>query len=485
MVININKFIKKHKVIISILFLILIKEIFLAAIIPLWQNNDEIEHFAYTYYLVEEGEMPVHTGGSHLIITPSQELAKANELLQSDRISFGVFANNQIIHQDFQDTLNNEEFEIKTAGLSRKNQAEKYKNPTANYAPLYYYLEAIPYKIFQNHSIITRAYAMRFFGILFLLITILFSFKIAKLFFQGNAAPYTVALLIGFLPRLSFTSTGINNDTLVIAIGTIAIYYLLSWLDKKINWQNIIVLGLIFGVGLLSKPQFYIFFLFLLVFFIYRGVKNKKIFPHLWHLGFIFIIALIISSGWLWFSYDQLNHTPTGQIQGVLSPDNETIEGIGLAQTVKFVILRYLFLTSSYFHMTGCCHEINTPPLFQGLFFIALGAGLFGFLLYLFEKKRVFKNFKTFFLLLIPLTLELAYLLIYLRQPLYTNGVDFPIDGRYLYPVISCLTIILIIGLFHITPKKIHKAVLIALFSGLIIINTYHVIFEIIPRYYL
>lgn len=454
-------------------------------LIPLWQNNDEIEHFAYTYYIVEENELPITHGGSHLSLITSDELTQANKILESDKISFGVFARNQIIHQDFNNILSNNEIKKILADFNRKNTNEKYLNATANYPPLYYYLEAIPYKIFQNQAINTRAYAMRIFSILFMLITVFYSFKLAQFFFKKNGAPYLIAILIGFLPRFSFTSTGINNDALVIAISTMAIYYLFKFLNEKLDLKVNLILGVIFGIGLLSKPQFYIFFLFLLIFYLYKLFKEKNIKTILISGLTVLILAIIISSGWYWFLISNHHSLPTNQVSGVLDLDANNQTPLSLSSMSEYVFLRYLFLTSSYFGMVGCCHEISLAPLFQGIFFISIGAGLFGYMFYLFEQRKILKDFKKIFLLAIPVFLELAYLAIYLRQPLADGGVDFPIDGRYLYPVISCLTIIFIIGLQKITPKKTHRYILIILIMGIIYINFHNLIFGIIPRYYL
>ncbi len=464
---------------------IFLKEALLAMIIPLWQNNDEIEHFAYTYYITEEGKLPFNTSDSHLDYTPSEELDEANQILESDRVSFGVFEKNQIIHQDFNNILGNQTFQNKLKDLNRKNTLENYKNPAAVYPPLYYYLEAIPYKIFQNFSIITRAYAMRIFGIIFMLITILYSFKISRFFFQRKSIPYIIVILIGFLPRFSFTAVGINNDALVVAISTIAIYYLFRFLDGKLTIHTNLILGIIFGLGLLSKPQFYLFFLFLLIFYAYKLIKDKNIKSILISGVTVILIAVIISSGWYWFVYVNRESLPTNQISNLLDLNSDNQSALGLSSVAEYVFIRYLFLTSSYFGMVGCCHEIGLAPIFQGFFFISIAVGLFGYLYYLFEKRRILKDFKMLFLLLIPFLLELAYLFIYIRQPLASGGVDFPIDGRYLYPVISCLTIIFIIGLLKITPKKSHGFILISLVVVIIFINFHNLIFDIIPRYYL
>ncbi|MDP2685179.1 MAG: glycosyltransferase family 39 protein [bacterium] len=482
----IKQFIKNHKIIIAILLLVFLKEILFAMIIPLWQNNDEIEHFAYTYYIVEEERLPITTGGSQLELTTSDELSKANQILMSDKISFAVFEKNQIIHQDFNNVLVNKQFEEKLSQLNRHDSSDKYKNATAVYSPLYYYFEAIPYKIFQNFSISTRAYAMRIFSILFMLVTVLFSFKTAKLFFKSNSTPYVVAILIGFLPRFSFTSVGINNDALVIAISTIAIYYLIRLLNEKLTLKHNLILGLIFGVGLLSKPQFYIFFLFLFIFYIYQLIKFKKIKPILISCIIVLLLAVLISSSWFWFNYTNRGSFPTSQISGALHLNNIDSTSIGLSDTLGYIFIRYIFLITSYFSMLGCCHEIYTIPIFLGLFYITIATGLFGYILFLYKEKKIIKNhFKYLFIFLIPVILELSYLLIYLRQPLYTGTVDFPIDGRYIFPVISALTIIFILGLKNIIPKKLHKFSLVILASGIIFINLFTLIFNIIPRYYL
>ena len=144
----IKKLLKTNSVILLVLILILVKELLFVMVIPLWQNHDELEHFAYTYYLVEEKAIPKSTARSHLELTLSPEMEQADKLLESNKISFGVFEKNQLIHQDFSQTLRHDQATDKLNNLSRRVDTSNYKNVTANYSPFYYSLEAIPYRLF-------------------------------------------------------------------------------------------------------------------------------------------------------------------------------------------------------------------------------------------------------------------------------------------------------------------------------------------------
>lgn len=480
--------IKNNALILLVLLVILVKGIIFAMIIPLWQNHDEIEHFAYTQYLVEEKKIPVYQGTfkSHHDLTVSEEIAKADELLENSKISYGVFQRNQLIHQDFSNALTRDQMAIQLDNLDRQVNNQEYKNAAVIYSPLYYAIEAVPYLIFYDDDIITRSYAMRLFGIIFLLITVFFSYQLALLIIKNKYAAITVAILIGFLPRFSYTSAGINNDALLVSLSTILIYLLIKYLFQPLTFKKSICLGIIFGLGLLAKTQFIVFTPLLLGFFIYKFIKegNRKT---LIKSALVMLLFIIIISGW-WFLFNYQNY------HNILGAQNETINNknspqITFRTAAYYIILRYFYMFSSYFHISGCCHEILMAPIYQALFGISVGAGIFGFLLFLIQarKNKVKRNklVPAITLVLFLIILE-GFLLFIFLQGLFTRGaVSFPIDGRYLYPVIAALTVMFIIGLQKLIPKKIYGIIYLFLSLGIIIINTVNLIYYTIPRFYL
>jgi 4-amino-4-deoxy-L-arabinose transferase-like glycosyltransferase len=485
---TLKKIITNNLVLILLLAGIFVNGIIYSLVIPLWQNNDELEHLAYTAFLVEEKKMPITVASAPSTdtdLTLSDELRIADELLQNNQISQAASAHKLLIHQTFNKALTQKQIGAALGSLDRHIPAGRYTNPTAGYPPLYYALEAIPYGIFYHASILTRSEAMRIFNILFLLVTVFFTYKTTLLVFKNKTAALTVAALVGFLPRFSFTSAGLDNDQLLISLSTILIYLLLKYLPEKLTIKKSLLLGLVFGLGLLSKQQFIVFILLLAIFFLIKFFREKKFAALTYSMAIIAILALAIS-GWWYFG-----HYPTGSgsslITGAIShPVNAHLIGTGLL--IKAVVLRYFYLFLTYFSSFGCCHEFSLAPFYQALFAMSAGLGFFGLLFFCLDLKRYDKSQKTsfFMLVLAMLMLEGAYLYIFCKQLLATGVIPgFPIDGRYLYPVIAPLTILFVFGLQKLLPERLHRFLYIFLIFGIIIINGLSLLNYVMPRYYL
>ncbi len=489
-----KNFFKNNRLLIILLAVIFIKEILFIIVVPLWQNNDEIEHFAYTQFIVEEGKLPIPRTGGHLDLTQSPELAAANLLLESDRVSFAVFKKNQIIHQDFSDPSSPRDTGVALIGLSRKypNQ-DQLQSPAAIYPPLYYLLESVPYSIFRDDTIIARSYAMRLFNIALYLPVIVLSYLIALRVGADTKLALATAALVGFLPRFTFTSAGINNDIFVILVSSLTIYLLLRYWEHSLNWVQASWLGLVVGLGLLSKPQYLIFIIFLILLFTQQLAISKKRILTVAKFLLVAAIAITIASGWLAFTLETRNSNPVHEVQSLLqlnSSSSNSQASMPLADTLNYVLFRYLFLILSSFSLLGCCHEISLSAPLTAFFLLGMALGFFGFLLHLagmIKKEkllRVLKS-KTFLVALFPIILELAYLAIFIRQPLAQGFVDFPIDGRYLFPMIAPTTILIMLGLKKITPQKIQRP----MFAGVVLLaallNVGILIFSLLPRYYL
>jgi len=479
---------KNNYLIILILLAVIVKELIFVVVIPLWQNHDELEHFAYTAYLAEEKKIPVYQGRfeNHMDLTVSEEIKKADELLENNKISSAVFMKSQLIHQDFSRALSSQQVKSELSNLNRKINGQEYKNAAVLYSPLYYALEAIPYFIFYKDTIIARAFAMRIFGIIFLLITVIFSYKMARHILKSKLGAATVAVLIGFLPRFSYTSAGINNDALLITLSTIFLYLIIKYLSDKITLQNSIILGIVFGLGLLSKTQFIIFSPLLAGLYIYKFIKEKNN-KYILQLALVALIILIISGWWFIFNYYHY-HNLMGFGMETYGETN-TANQLTFVKAISSIILRYFYLLNSYFYSFGCCGEILMAPFYQLIFCLTVGLFFLGFFLYLFKLKKdqsktanrdeMIVMFSSFVLL------EGLLFFLFLKGLIIKGNTSFPIDGRYYYPVISCLTILFIISLQKIIPDKYYKYTYLFLSTGIMILSTVSLIYNIIPRFYL
>ena len=249
-----KEWIKKNKLYILFFFFILIKGLIWTWSIPPFFVSDELPHFAYTQYLVEEKAIPKNSGELlPLVTTMSEELDKASALLQ-ERHLIRSFS-----HMKFSEQ--NEPIPAKFDSYSRRTEKVNYKNSAAIYSPLYYGFEAIPYMLGYNLDILSRLYLTRMFSLIFLFITLIFIYKIALLISEQRLFALTAVAIVSLMPSINSSSFGgINNDAALIAFSQILFYLLLKAL-KNVNSTIMapISIGAVLGLTLLAKPQGVIF----------------------------------------------------------------------------------------------------------------------------------------------------------------------------------------------------------------------------------
>ncbi|MBI5037455.1 MAG: glycosyltransferase family 39 protein [Candidatus Kerfeldbacteria bacterium] len=486
---GIKNFFIRHKLILLLLLAVMVNELVFVMVVPLWQNYDEIEHYAYTAFLVEERRLPIAVGvhpQTDATLTQSDEMRAADALLENSEIIEAASMRGLVQHQDFDAGERSGQALAALAGLDRRTSLDNYQNPTYRYPPLYYALEAIPYLLFYHADIITRSYAMRAFNIIFLLLTVFFAYQLARRVLTSHLGALTVAALIGFMPRLAYTASGLNNDHLLITFGTLLVYLLVKYLSEKMQWQQALWLGLIFAGGVLTKPQFIVFAVPLGIFYLIQCMRERN-FRRCAAYALIIVGVTLAIAGW-WFFSDSVGQIGSSQITGLSNFDSATVSGAGAGLMITAIVLRYFYMFLTYFSAFGCCHEFALGSLYQVLFAISAGLGFFGLVHLVVTRRQQPQSYMMQMLLLciFIVALEGLLLLIFLKS-LLTTGImpGFPIDGRYLFPVIAPLTILLVVGLQKLLPQKFHRALYLSLTNGIILINVCALFFYILPRYYL
>jgi 4-amino-4-deoxy-L-arabinose transferase-like glycosyltransferase len=112
-------------------------------------------------------------------------------------------------------------------------------------------LEAFPW----NGSVLA-IYLIRLLSILMGVGTILITSRLALMFFDPSVA-LLAAAMTAFNPMFIFVSASVNNDSLAILLGTLISYLLVNFLreppESKTGWWRYLSMGLIVGLGALTK----------------------------------------------------------------------------------------------------------------------------------------------------------------------------------------------------------------------------------------
>jgi 4-amino-4-deoxy-L-arabinose transferase-like glycosyltransferase len=215
-------------------------------VVPPFQVPDEIAHFAYAQYLAETGKPPPQGPGAQY---------SPQELQTLDGLGFfSVIGRAQMRG-------------ILTGAEDRALRALQATHPSpvgeggttaiTNQPPLYYALEAIPYRLSPSSDILTRLALMRLLSALMAAGTVLAVFMFLSELFPGSPWSWTVgALAVAFQPSFDFIAAGVQGDNMLFLASSLTCLLLLRAYRRGLTTRRGVAIGAVIAVGVLSKLTF-------------------------------------------------------------------------------------------------------------------------------------------------------------------------------------------------------------------------------------
>jgi 4-amino-4-deoxy-L-arabinose transferase-like glycosyltransferase len=213
-----------------------------AVVTPSWQVPDEPVHVAYAQWIAETGDLPRPLNTLPGVFDLSPELKQAVEL--SD---FG-HQTTPIWRADLGEALRS------TLGGDLEREREEGAGAAANYPPLYYAAEAIPYKLASGGTILDRLLLMRFLSALLAGLTAAFTFLFVRELLPATPWAWTVgALAVALQPVAAFVSGGVNADVLLWTASA-AVFWLLARVFRRgLTMRRAVGIGLALLAAMLTK----------------------------------------------------------------------------------------------------------------------------------------------------------------------------------------------------------------------------------------
>jgi Predicted membrane protein (DUF2142) len=214
-------------------------------IMPPFQVPDEPDHFAYVQQLAETGELPSSSATGY----SSEEQATLEALNQPEvRLRPEMHT---IATQAAQNRL------ASILATPRSRTGAGRAGTAASEPPAYYALETIPYALGSATSLLNRLALMRLLSALMAGVTAFFIFMFVRETLPGDPWAWTVGgLAIAVAPLLGFMSGAVNPDAMLVAVAAVEIYCLARAFRRGLTPRLAIVLGLVTGLGLLTKLDF-------------------------------------------------------------------------------------------------------------------------------------------------------------------------------------------------------------------------------------
>lgn len=353
--------------------------------------------------------------------------------------------------------------------------------------PLYYVINSFILKVFNLKENISQFYLVRFLSFLYFIVTVYFLYLSSKLIFKDDI-PYVFATVcfVALLPQFLIISTSVNPVNLAGMLGAAFLYIILYSLFKGKNLMALLLGPMIIGlaffshrVALFMVPPFVVL---LLIYFV-RSLKSQK---ELMKISVMILVVLLIFI----FLFLAAQHFFPDHFKKVvrlsgLMPRIHDINKFGEYASPETSKSLSNFLDGSFktfWFFAGWLRFGYHLDIYSVLKLICLVSG-FGLLkhLYSYFARKKYTPDVDFpsFLILVASGLPIIFGAIMRYYPTAVVA-----QGRYIFPAISALAILFVLGLKQIAPKRLERGVPAFIIVGLMALNIYTIFHSLIRVFY-
>jgi len=418
---------KKHfkmnekKLLALILILALLLRVTFALIVPIFEKPDEKSHFEYVEFIVDNKKLPVQQEGQH--------------------------------------------------------GAEFFQPPF--YHVLASFILGFVGAFTENTQY--RVISLRVLSILVSMFTLFWIYKIASMLFRNNALILGIVAFASFLPSNINMNSAVTNANFGDLLSTLIIYLLLNIMTKKeIQKKDILLLGLVAGVALITRLSIIPVILAIPFAFIIRyspkiRANIKNIIKPLLVIG---VIAIIIS-GWnflrnfaLYGDFLGINAMKLASLPDEINPD--------LMFIVKLLGWTFITFWAAFGRTNGIfvgnldsAGGIALFALFYSFLLVLALLAIYGLYRFLKKVKRD-KNLeigrkKSLFVLAIHLAiLSLVFV--------YFSLYDFQPQGRLFFPAMPAIAVFFTLGMFNCFSKASEDKMLVFYLAFFMLIDIFSVL---------
>ncbi len=305
----------------------------------IWEGFDEPFHYAYIQFLAETGTLPVY--GKALVsreLTRSFELAPLSIPLNSILASrYRAFASYWQLSDEERAARARALRQIKAEDRAVADTKASISNYEVHQAPLYYLISVPVYRMCSHFELPTRVFCLRFFSLLIGSSTLFAAYAAARRALPGLRGPHTVAFIIALMPMVPGTIARISNDALAVPLGALAAFLIIDYFTSARERRRAIQIGMVLGLGLLSKAYFLTIAVAVVAAFavaVYKSEDKKRL---LRHLALVLGLAVALS-GW-WYARNYMLYGNFSGLQEItLTAKMSIADRIGMAGKVPWLI---------------------------------------------------------------------------------------------------------------------------------------------------
>ncbi len=212
-------------------------------IVPPFQVPDENAHYAYVQQVAERGTLPRR-------LAVEGPFSPREDQILAALLTYGVVGHRENpapdteVQQQVIDAIAKQRLSARGSG----DALTATSNP-----PLYYALEAVPYKL-AGSKVLDKLAVMRLLSALMGAATVLLVFMFLRELLPGGRWAWPAgALVVAFQPLFGFMSGGVNNDDLLYLTAAGVLWALARAFRRGLTPANGALIGGFLGAGLISK----------------------------------------------------------------------------------------------------------------------------------------------------------------------------------------------------------------------------------------
>jgi len=280
----------------------IVRGIFYSAIFPIWEGYDEPFHFAFIQYLVTREALPLPT-------TPvSREVQASLHVLPlpGTLLRHGYPAP-MITHDEFWrlDDRQREQLEQRFRNIPEEWTKEPATEPIRNYEaqqpPLYYALFSVILRCIGVLDLASRILLLRVFGVIVASVSIPFGYLAATKVLRNETSSLGIVTLAAVMPEMMVNISRIANESVSITLYTVLVYVALKIVDGPEHFCHLSLVGLLLGLGLLSKAYFLTALPALVVVLVCCFWRWPQHWTRLaFHSGLMMVIGAVMAGWWYW-----------------------------------------------------------------------------------------------------------------------------------------------------------------------------------------
>lgn len=467
-------------------FVFLARGFFYSAALPIWEGYDEPIHFAFIQYFDTNRNLPLPTSRVSREIQASLHLLPLPWMLRFYGYPKPIFTHDEFWKLDAQQRDHLEqEFRLIPREWAREPATELITNYEAQQPPLYYMLLSLPLRGMANLTLPSRVLALRLLSVIVASFLVPLGYLVSRKIVGNEVIALGIVALATLMPELMINISRVANESLPIALYTLLVYVTLKVVDGPEYFGSLPIVGVLLGLGLLTKAYFVTALpalAVILAWCFWRWPRHRK--GLILQSGIGIAAAAAIAGTWYWRSQRTL-----GAWSGLNS--DAAVRGLSRWDLLRQMLhvnwvgaLISVLLSHIWYGAWSFLRVSNIVYLAFGALMLLAAAGVLMLLVKLWNRPREEgQPFRNYVLVLICFYgffwLGLAYQTLTL---FISEGVSAS-TGWYMYCLVIPELILVYCGLHTAFPSSLRRWILPGLAVAFSLLDLYGVHFLLIPYY--